>query len=142
RSTEVNTTYFRFISATASATLAGSLWSSQPCGLPVLTAQNLQARVHTDPMSIRVAVPRPQHSAMFGHLDSAQTVFNWCVFTMSRTFWYCSPAGARTRSQLGLGAESGTPVRSLGRMPSFTAFVPWGLTNFAPERTRARMMGT
>src|SRR6185437_13594369 len=95
RSTEVSTTYFRFISATASPTLAGSSGSSHPCGLPVDTEQNLHARVHTEPISISVAVPRPQHSSMLGHLDSAHTVDSLWVRTMSRISSYFAPTSYR-----------------------------------------------
>ena len=121
---------------TASATLAGSFTSSQPCGLPVFTEQNLQARVHTEPMSISVAVPRPQHSAMFGHLDSAHTVDSWCVFTISMISWYLAPLGRRTRSHWGLGPMSGTALRALGLMPSWMACVPCSVTNLVPEPGR------
>jgi hypothetical protein len=48
----------------------------------VLTAQNLQPRVHVSPMSIIVAVavwpsPPPQHSPMLGQRASSQTVCNF-----------------------------------------------------------------
>jgi hypothetical protein len=114
--------------------------SSQPCGLPVETEQNLQARVHTEPISIRVAVPRPQHSAMFGHFDSAQTVDSLCVCTISRSSSYFAPAGNFTRSHGGLRAASGTLLRALGRMPSLTARVPCGLMNLLPGAGRALPM--
>ncbi len=59
---------------TAWAVCIGSSKSSQPFGLPVSTEQNLQALVQTEPMSINVAVPALQHSEMFGHMASSQTV--------------------------------------------------------------------
>ncbi len=71
------------MSATLAATFAGSSASSQPCGLPVSTAQNRQARVQTLPMTMMVAVPAFQHSPMFGHLASSHTVARRC----SRTVW-------------------------------------------------------
>src|SRR5690348_13772738 len=107
--------------------------SSQPFGLPVLTEQNLHARVHTEPISINVAVPRPQHSAMFGHFDSAHTVFNLWPCTISRTASYCAPDGNFTRSHGGLRLASGTLLAAFGRMPPLTARVPCGLTNLLPS---------
>ena len=45
--------------------------AARPCrpagGLPVLTLQNPQARVHVSPRIIMVATPRSQHSPMLGH---------------------------------------------------------------------------
>ena len=77
--------YLSFISATERAAFAGSSGSSQPCGLPVSTEQKRQARVHTAPMSMMVAVPAFQHSPMFGHLASSHTVARRCSLTMSLT---------------------------------------------------------
>src|SRR5574340_3493 len=121
------------IRATASATFAGSCGSSQPCGLPVSTEQNLHARVHTDPISISVAVPRPQHSAMLGHLDSAHTVDSRCERTISMICWYLAPDGTRTRSHCGLPVISGIALSALGLMPSLTARVPCGVVNLVPD---------
>src|SRR5699024_4073811 len=68
--TAVMTTCFRFISLTDSATRFGSSQSSS-FGRPVLTAQNLQARVQTAPRIMNVAVRlSAQHSWMFGHFAS------------------------------------------------------------------------
>ena len=70
--------YESFMSATLRATFSGSSASSQPRGLPVSTEQKRQARVHTAPISMMVAVPAFQHSPMFGHLASSQTVASRC----------------------------------------------------------------
>ncbi len=55
------------------ARLAGSLTSSGS-GRPWPTSQNGQRRVHLSPMIMKVAVPLPKHSPMFGQLASSQTV--------------------------------------------------------------------
>ncbi len=52
---------------------AGSSGSFQ-VGLPVLTLQKPQRRVQVSPRIMKVAVPRSQHSPMFGQLASSQTV--------------------------------------------------------------------
>ena len=66
------------MSWTALPVLSGSSASSQPFGLPVSTAQKRQARVQTEPSTMIVAVPAFQHSPMFGHIDSSQTVLRRC----------------------------------------------------------------
>ena len=73
------------MSSTLAATFSGSSASSQPCGLPVSTAQKRQARVHTAPITMMVAVPAFQHSPMFGHLASSHTVASRCSRTVPRT---------------------------------------------------------
>ena len=97
-------------------------------GLPVLTEQNRQARVQTSPININVAVPRPQHSAMFGHFDSAQTVGSRPSWTMSRTFSNPCPEGNLTRSQGGFGPMSGSLTCCDLRNPPLTATVPSAVT--------------
>ena len=74
--------YLSFISSTVRAAFCGSSASSQPRGLPVSTAQKRQARVQTAPINMMVAVPAFQHSPMFGHLASSQTVASRCSRTM------------------------------------------------------------
>ena len=59
--------------ATLSAILRGSSGSSG-LGFAVRVAQNPQARVHTSPQAIKVAVPWLQHSPRFGHIASSHTV--------------------------------------------------------------------
>src|SRR6218665_429899 len=101
RLTEVMTACFTFILEMASATRRGSSTSYSE-GFPVATAQNVQLRVHTFPKIIKVAVPAPQHSPMFGQLPLSQMVCNLCLSTNPRTFAYDSPVGSFTRNQSGL----------------------------------------
>ena len=58
------------------AVFSGSESSIGAGELLVFTAQNLQPRVHVSPISITVAVvvSPPQHSPIFGHCASSQTV--------------------------------------------------------------------
>src|SRR3989344_5106151 len=59
----------------ASLSFSGSCGSRGMPFLAVFTAQNLHPLVHVSPMTINVAVPVScQHSAMFGHWASSQTV--------------------------------------------------------------------
>ena len=108
RSTLVSTTYFRSISFTDSATLCGSSRSSLPIGLPVSTAQKRQARVQMWPISMKVAVPRDQHSPMLGHMASSQTVCRRCSFTILRTSVKTCPVGMVTLSHSGFFSRTGT----------------------------------
>ena len=83
RSTEVITTCFRPILATASATRAGSV-GSRGLGLPVVTLQKAQARVQISPMIIMVAWFCDQHSPILGQAASSQTVTSPWAFTTLR----------------------------------------------------------
>jgi len=94
--------YLRFMSSTLRAVFSGSSWSSQPCGLPVSTEQNRQARVHTAPINMMVAVPAFQHSPMFGHLASSHTVASRCSRTMFFTALNPAPAASGAMIQRGL----------------------------------------
>ena len=67
------TAWRRPIFFTDCATRSGSSGSFQ-VGLPVLTLQKPQRRVHVSPRIMNVAVPRSQHSPTFGHAASWQTV--------------------------------------------------------------------
>ena len=98
------------MSSTVRAALAGSSASSQPRGLPVSTAQKRQARVQTLPMSMMVAVPLPQHSPMFGHMDSSQTVASRCSRTMPRTSRVPAAAGQPGAQPGGLAARATVPA--------------------------------
>src|SRR6056297_4076960 len=124
--------YLRSIKRTDSAALAGSSASSQPRGLPVSTEQNRQARVHTSPISMMVAVPALQHSPMFGHFDSEHTVANLCFFTFALTCSYLPPEGSRTRSQSGLRRWPPSSASRLALMPSRIAVNPCGFRTFSP----------
>src|SRR5215831_19091932 len=72
-----------------------------PRGFPVFTLQKRQPRVHVSPRIMIVAVPAPQHSAMFGHAASFQTVCSESELTLALTRSYSSPIGNDTRSQSG-----------------------------------------
>ena len=101
RSTEVMTTWRRFIFSAASATRRGSS-GSRGAGRPVRTLQKRQLRVQVSPIMRKVAVPIPQHSPMLGQCASSQTVCRW--FSLSRwlTQTGTSPVGIFIRSQRGL----------------------------------------
>src|SRR5512139_3182853 len=122
------------MSCTVRAALAGSSWSSQPCGLPVSTAQKRQARVQTSPISISVAVPAFQHSPMLGHLASSQTVARRCSRTVWRTVSKRWPAGIGARSHDGLRPAGSGAALAVALMPSLIAVMPCGVTYFWPLR--------
>ena len=86
RATEVMTQWRRPIFATASATRAGSPRSNS-VGRPVWIAQKLQERVQMLPRIMTVAVPRDQHSPMFGHCALWQTVWSLLSSTSRRVAW-------------------------------------------------------
>src|SRR5687767_6501586 len=109
----VRTTYCRPIDAMARATCSGSRTSTAPRGLPVVTAQKRQPRVHVSPSSITVAVPSRQHSPTLGQRASSQTVCRSRARKVDFSLWYASPPGARTRSQGGLGAKAGLVLSAL-----------------------------
>lgn len=78
----------------------GSAWSTVP-GQPVFTLQYEQARVQVSPRIINVAVPRSQHSPMFGHAASSQTVFRLAPLIFLRISRKFSLPGAFTLNQSG-----------------------------------------
>src|SRR5690606_21139898 len=84
RSTEVITQCFTCINFTDWATRLGSSQSTGR-GLPVATAQKEHERVQILPKIIKVAVPAPQHSPIFGQLPLSQMVCNLCSSTRFRT---------------------------------------------------------
>ena len=67
------TTWRSPIARIAEAIRCGSS-SSTGSGLAVMTSQNPHLRVHFEPRSRNVASRASQHSAMFGHIASSQTV--------------------------------------------------------------------
>src|SRR3954464_2596922 len=92
--------------ATERATRAGSSGSFH-VGLPVLTLQNPQRRVHVSPRIMKVAVPRSQQSPMFGQAASLQTVCrpsSAIVFDNSR---YVALPGRGTLNHAGLRVRKG-----------------------------------
>jgi len=123
------------MSSTLRAEFSTSSGSSQPCGLPVSTAQNWQARVHTRPMSMIVAVPLFQHSPMLGQIDSSQTVARRCSRTVARRRSKRSPAGTRALSQGGLGSRLACCRSARALTPFLMAAKPCSVWYFAPVTT-------
>ena len=109
RFTLVTTACPRAICATAAPTRAGSSRSTTP-GRPVFTAQKPHERVQVSPRIMNVAVPAPQHSAMFGQWASSQTVWSDFDRMRRRRFSYSGPIGRRTLSQSGRARSIGTTV--------------------------------
>jgi hypothetical protein len=58
----------------------------------VLTAQNMHPRVQVSPRSMIVPVPPLQHSPIFGHCASSQTVFRLRLANESLTSVYREPS--------------------------------------------------
>src|SRR5947209_1716160 len=82
--------------------------ASGASGRPCATSQNGQRRVQMSPRIMKVAVPLPKHSAMFGQEASSQTVCSFWRRRMSLISWKREfGLGARTRIQAGFG--SGAP---------------------------------
>src|ERR1700758_3683720 len=106
RSTLVITACLRPIRATDRATRAGSRGSFQ-VGFPVLTLQKPHRRVHVSPRIMNVAVPRVQHSPMFGHAASWQTVWRFSALIRRFSSRYAGPPGAGTLNHGGLRARNG-----------------------------------
>ncbi|MNP50213.1 hypothetical protein D3C76_1444620 [compost metagenome] len=88
------------------------------------TAQKRQARVHTEPISMMVAVPLDQHSPMFGQCDSWHTVLRRCSPTLRLTASKRLPPGAFTRSHLGLGSNTWGSAEARRFWPSLIAVMP------------------
>ncbi len=108
------------------------------------TAQKRQARVQTAPISMRVAVPAFQHSPMFGHFASSQTVARRCSRTVARTASNALPAGIGARSQFGLRPTVSGSDAAAALMPSLIAVKPCGVRYLSPLRgfgSAAGLMG-
>src|SRR5262245_46714471 len=104
RSTLVTTTYFSFSAAMVCARWRGSS-ASGASGRPCATSQNGQRRVQMSPRIMKVAVPLPKHSPMFGQDASSHTVCSFCsrrmrLISVKRE----SAPAARTRIHGGLGS--------------------------------------
>ena len=100
RSTEVTTTCCSPRRATASAIRRGSSGSSGRT-LPCATAQYGQLRVHTSPISMKVAVRCEKHSPMFGQHASWQTECSLSPPRIALVRKYSGDTGARTLIQSG-----------------------------------------
>ncbi len=131
----MSTTYLSFISCTVRALLAGSSASSQPCGLPVSTAQKRQARVQTAPMSMMVAVPGipalTDVRALGFFADGREPMFFHRVLDRHR-----SPGrrASGARSQVGLRPNSTRARLGDALIPSLIALKPCGVRYLSPLR--------
>src|ERR1700689_5553243 len=100
RSTDVTTTCCKPSRATASAIRRGSSLSSGRT-LPCATAQYGQLRVHTSPISMKVAVRCEKHSPMLGQHASWQTECSFSSARIALVRKYSGDTGARTLIQSG-----------------------------------------
>src|SRR5690606_39263413 len=82
-----------------------------------------------------VAVPFDQHSPMFGHIDSSQTVARRCFRTVSFTDSYAAPDGSFARSHGGFGADLRSRRSSRVLTPFLIAEKPCAVRYFAPVAT-------
>src|SRR5690606_12416531 len=99
-STLVKTACLMFMILMERATFSGSS-QSKVSGLPVLTPQNPHDRVQMFPNIMKVAVPSPQHSPIFGQLPEVHMVFNLYLSTKPLSSVYFFPVGSFTRSHFG-----------------------------------------
>src|SRR4051812_48516591 len=106
--------------------------ASGASGRPCATSQNGQRRVQMSPRIMKVAVPLPKHSAMFGQEASSHTVCSFCRRRMSLISWKREPGlAARTRIHAGFGS-----VVARGTMRIVFAF-PF---SFTPASRMVEMM--
>src|SRR5882724_7655906 len=81
--------------------------ASGASGRPCATSQNGQRRVQMSPRIMKVAVPLPKHSAMFGQEASSQTVCRFCSRRMRLMSWKRELGlAARTRIHAGFASAS------------------------------------
>src|SRR5580765_8433774 len=81
--------------------------ASGASGRPCATSQNGQRRVQMSPRIMKVAVPLPKHSAMFGQEASSQTVWRFCSRKMRLMSWKREfGLAARTRIHAGFANAS------------------------------------
>src|SRR6185436_4766262 len=92
--------------------------ASGASGRPCATSQNGQRRVQMSPRIMKVAVPLPKHSAMFGHDASSHTVCSCCRRSTSLISWKRELGlAARTRIHAGLGSGAVGTMRIVLRAP-------------------------
>src|SRR5574343_655677 len=111
-STLVITACLMFISFIERATFSGSSQSTVS-GRPVFTPQKPHERVQIFPKIIKVAVPSPQHSPMFGQLPEVQIVFNLYLSTNPLSSVYFLPVGNFTLNHLGFGVGGKTDSKTV-----------------------------
>src|SRR5688572_4693599 len=93
-------------------------WASGASGRPCATSQNGQRRVQMSPRIMKVAVPLPKHSAMFGHDASSHTVCSACARRMRFTSWKReSGLAARTRIHAGFASGARGTMRIVFAWP-------------------------
>src|SRR6187401_267861 len=147
RSTEVTTMCSSPSFAAATATCSGSSGSTLR-GIPVLTLQNAQARVHTSPRIITVACFLVQHSPIFGQAASSHTVLRLSARIRSRVSWKPLLTGALTRIQSGLRSRGGLGAadRSFITGPlreapcHWQCRAPWGAAMIVPSTELAELL--
>src|SRR5436305_13445646 len=106
RSTLMITACRSIIRATDRATRASAI-GSYHVGVPVLTLQNPHRLVSVSPRIMNVAVPRCQHSPMFGHAASWHTVCRFSDLIRLFSSRYLGPPGAGTLNHGGLRERNG-----------------------------------
>ena len=89
---------------------------------------NAQARVQTLPRIITVTCFCDQHSPIFGHDASSQTVLSFSERTSSFDSTYSRLSGARTRNQSGLRPEGRSGFRCFSGCRGLTATVGLSVT--------------
>src|SRR6476619_1841078 len=107
------------MSATVRARFSGSA-ASGGFGRPWATSQKEQRRVHTSPRIMKVAVPWPKHSWMFGQLASSQTVTRRFSRNLALRLATELPEGIRTRIHDGL-RSTGASANCTGERAIFSA---------------------
>src|SRR4051812_6298749 len=105
RSTLVTTTYESLSRATVPARCSGSC-TSGASGRPWATSQKGQRRVQMSPRIMKVAVPLPKHSAIFGQDASSHTVWRLRARRTCLTSWNLE-SGMATRTRIHAGFASG-----------------------------------
>src|SRR6476620_10124243 len=107
------------MSATVRARFSGSA-ASGGFGRPWATSQKEQRRVQTSPRIMKVAVPWPKHSWMFGQLASSQTVTKRFSRNLALRLATELPEGIRTRIHDGL-RSTGASANCTGERAIFSA---------------------
>ena len=87
--------------------------SSTGSGRAVITSQNPHRRVHFAPSRRKVASRSSQHSPMFGHVASSQTVWRSTSPHQRLSSAWFGPLARRTFSQGGLRAPGSVHARSV-----------------------------
>ena len=97
RSTLVITTYVSLSAAMVSREVGAAPPRRAASGRPCATSQNGQRRVQMSPRIMKVAVPLPKHSPMFGQEASSHTVCSFCSRRMRLISWKRESGSRRAR---------------------------------------------